>query len=102
MYLLNKLWVVSATRFMAAFLYGVTLLFFIKDVWNIRWKFDRVLWKSMLQYALPLVAVSFAAMVCQMIDKTMLKYFLPYSEKENLAQLGIYGAGTRLAMHGLV
>ncbi len=75
-----------------------TLLFFTKDLWHIRWKFDRVLWKSMLQYALPLVAVSFAAMVCQMIDKTMLKYFLPYSEKENLAQLGIYGAGTRLAM----
>jgi O-antigen/teichoic acid export membrane protein len=75
-----------------------TLLFFLKDIWTTRWSFDRDLWKSMLQYALPLVAVSFAAMVCQMIDKTMLKYFLPFSEKENMEQLGIYGAGTRLAM----
>ena len=49
-------------------------------------------------YALPLVVVSFAGIINEMLDRQLLKYILPYSNEENRAQLGIYGANYKLAM----
>jgi O-antigen/teichoic acid export membrane protein len=52
----------------------------------------------MLVYSLPLVVVSFAGIINEMLDRQLLKYILPYSNEENRAQLGIYGANYKLAM----
>jgi O-antigen/teichoic acid export membrane protein len=60
--------------------------------------FDRKLWWDMVKYALPLVVVSFAGVINEMLDRQLLKYILPYSNEENRAQLGIYGANYKLAM----
>ncbi len=60
--------------------------------------FDRALLKKMVVYALPLVVVSFAGIINEMLDRQLLKYILPYSNEENRAQLGIYGANYKLAM----
>lgn len=60
--------------------------------------FDRDLWRQMMRYALPLVLVSMAGVVNEMLDRAILKYLLPGTRDENLAQLGEYGANYKLAM----
>lgn len=60
--------------------------------------FDRKLLVRMLMYSLPLVVVSFAGIINEMLDRQLLKYILPYSDVENRAQLGIYGANYKLAV----
>lgn len=60
--------------------------------------FDRQLWRAMLHYSLPLVVVGFAGAINEMLDRVLLKYWLPYDITTNLAQLGIYGAAYRLCV----
>ena len=59
--------------------------------------FDKQLWNDMLRYALPLVIVGLAGIVNEMLDRALLKYLLPYSNKVNLHMLGVYGACYKLA-----
>ncbi|MEI6408767.1 MAG: oligosaccharide flippase family protein [Bacteroidota bacterium] len=60
--------------------------------------FDLGLWKKMMVYALPLVLVSMAGVVNEMLDRAILKYLLPGTRDQNLAQVGEYGANYKLAM----
>ncbi len=60
--------------------------------------FDAALWRKMIWYAAPLIIVQFAGIVNQMLDRTMLKWLLPGTPKENLSELGIYGNNYKLAM----
>ncbi len=64
---------------------------------RLRW-YDPVLLKQMLRYAGPLVVVSLAGVVNEMLDRSILIYLLPGSTAWNRAQLGIYGANYKLAM----
>lgn len=75
-----------------------TLLFLLPEYKVSAKYFDKALLKKMLVYALPLVVVSFAGIINEMLDRQLLKYILPYSNEENRAQLGIYGANYKLAM----
>jgi O-antigen/teichoic acid export membrane protein len=59
--------------------------------------FDKLIWREMLRYALPLVIVGMAGIVNEMLDRAMLKFMLPYDVKTNLHQLGVYGACYKLA-----
>lgn len=63
----------------------------------IRAGFDKVLWKKMLVYAGPLIIVGLAGIVDEMFSRAMLKYLLPGTPKENLGQVGIFGANYKLA-----
>ncbi len=63
-----------------------------------RISFDGKLWKEMMIYALPLLLVGFAGIVDEMTGRALLKWLLPGTPDENLAQLGIYGACYKLAM----
>jgi O-antigen/teichoic acid export membrane protein len=51
-----------------------------------------------LQYAAPLILVSFAGVVNEMLDRQLLRYLLPGSIDEVRAGIGIYSANYRLAM----
>ncbi len=55
-------------------------------------------WAKMFTYAAPLILVSMAGIVNEMLDRAILKYLLPGTLEENLAQVGIYGANYKLAM----
>jgi O-antigen/teichoic acid export membrane protein len=61
-------------------------------------RFDPVLWTQMMAYAAPLILVHFAGSINVMFDRAMLKWLLPGSPEENLAQVGIYGNSFKLAM----
>lgn len=63
-----------------------------------RISFDGKLWNEMMIYALPLLLVGFAGIVDEMTGRALLKWLLPGTTEENLAQLGIYGACYKLAM----
>ncbi|MEL6865950.1 MAG: polysaccharide biosynthesis C-terminal domain-containing protein, partial [Bacteroidota bacterium] len=65
---------------------------------QIKWRFDRTLWRKMLTYALPLVIAGIAAVINQLINLPLLKNLLPYSLEENLQQVGIYSACYKLAI----
>jgi len=75
-----------------------TLIFLIPQFRGLQTGFDRALWKKMILYAAPLIIVQFAGIVNQMLDRTMLKWLLPGTPEENLAQVGVYGNNYKLAM----
>lgn len=60
--------------------------------------FDRGLFRRLIRYSLPMVAIGFAGIVNDMLDRAALKYLLPFDPQTNLAQLGIYGACYKLAV----
>lgn len=55
-------------------------------------------WKPVLRYAAPLVVVSLAGVVNEMLDRQLLRYLLPGDDEHVRAQIGIYSATYRLAM----
>lgn len=75
-----------------------TLIFLLPQFKGLQTGFDRALWKKMIFYAAPLIIVQFAGIVNQMLDRTMLKWLLPGTPEENLAQVGVYGNNYKLAM----
>lgn len=75
----------------------VTLVLLSPQFRQIRWAFDRALWSKMIAYSAPLIIVSLAGIVDEMFSRSMLKYLLPGSTKENLGQVGIFGANYKLA-----
>lgn len=78
---------------------GATLLLLLPELLAaFRARFDRDLWQKMLRYAGPLVIVSFAGIVNEMLDRAILTRLLPGTLEENRAQLGIYAANYKLAM----
>lgn len=60
--------------------------------------FDRVLFRKILAYSLPMVVIGFAGIINEMLDRMILKYALPYDPLTNLKQLGIYGACYKLSI----
>lgn len=54
--------------------------------------------KPILQYAAPLIFVSLAGVINEMLDRQLLRHLLPGSFDEVRAQIGIYSANYRLAM----
>jgi O-antigen/teichoic acid export membrane protein len=75
----------------------VTLLLLTPQLRMIRGQFDRVMWRQMMAYAAPLIIVSFAGIVDEMFSRSMLKYLLPGTPQENLADVGVFGANYKLA-----
>ncbi|MDB5283314.1 MAG: polysaccharide biosynthesis protein, partial [Bacteroidota bacterium] len=60
--------------------------------------FDKALFRSMIRYSLPMVFIGFAGIINEMLDRMVLKYWLPYDSHHNLQLLGIYGACYKLSL----
>jgi len=69
----------------------VVLLLLLPEFRNMTFSFDKILWRKMMSYALPLLVAGFAGMINETIDRIFLKYMAPASS-EALVQVGIYGA----------
>lgn len=61
-------------------------------------KGDRNLLIEMLRYAWPVLIIGFAGVINEMLDRMVLKFWLPFDEKTNLTQLGIYSACYKLSI----
>lgn len=65
---------------------------------GLAWGFDRKLFARMLRYSLPMVAIGFAGIINEMLDRALLKYLLPYDLQTNMKMLGIYSACYKLSI----
>ena len=74
----------------------VSLVLLLPDMFRVRMTFDKVLWKKMMLYALPLLIAGLAGMTNETGDRILLKYLLPADIAES--QVGIYGACYRISI----
>jgi O-antigen/teichoic acid export membrane protein len=65
---------------------------------GLTWGFDRAVFIKLLRYSLPMVAIGFAGIINEMLDRALLKYLLPYNLQTNLKMLGIYSACYKLSI----
>lgn len=77
---------------------GAVVLAMLPEFRSFRFSFDFGLFKKMLWYALPLVAVALAGNINQAFAAPLQKYFLGDSIMDNLANAGVYGAAAKLAI----
>ncbi|MBC8051512.1 MAG: polysaccharide biosynthesis C-terminal domain-containing protein [Sphingobacteriaceae bacterium] len=77
---------------------GATILLLYKQIKDIRLQIKWEIFKPMLTYGFPLLFAGLAGMMNETFGRTMLKYLLPGSAEENLAQLGIYNAAYKLSI----
>lgn len=76
---------------------AVTLVFLLPEMTNSTLIFDRIIWKKMMVYALPLLIAGLAGMTNETIDRVLLKQLLPNPEVATF-ELGLYGAFYKLSI----
>lgn len=75
----------------------VTFILFIPLLLKTRLRFNHVVWKKMIEYALPLVVVGVTGIFVLLAGQYLLPVWLPGDETENLIQEGIFGASVKIA-----
>jgi len=75
----------------------ITILLLFPEMFASVWRFDKVLWKKMMIYALPLLIAGLAGMTNETIDRILLKHLLPNTEIA-ASELGLYGAFYKLSI----
>ncbi|MBU1721121.1 MAG: oligosaccharide flippase family protein [Bacteroidetes bacterium] len=75
---------------------AVQMILLIPDFRGFKYVFDKILWRKMMKYALPLLIFGLAGIINETLDRILIKYMLP----ENVAmyQLGIYSACYKIAI----
>jgi O-antigen/teichoic acid export membrane protein len=83
---------------------AITLLILYRDLFAVKFVFDRRLFKEMLWYALPLLLAGMAGMVNETLDRILLRFLLvipPGTADANgyvMSQIGIYGANYKVSI----
>ena len=72
------------------------MLLLVKELTGFRYVFDRALLRRMLTYAWPILVLGIAGILNQTADKILFPYV--YRGADAHAQLGIYGAASKIAM----
>ena len=75
----------------------ITILMLFPEMIKSRWKFNTMLWKKMMWYALPLLVAGLAGMTNETIDRILLKHLLP-DGIDKMASIGVYGAFYKLSI----
>ena len=68
----------------------LTLLILLPEIISIKFEFNKVLWKQMMLYALPIMVWGMSGIVNETFDRILLKHLI--TKGDAMAQLGIYGA----------
>jgi len=74
----------------------VTLLLLSPQILIHKWKFEFILWKSLMKYCWPLLIVGLAGALNQHFDKIIIKYLVPNDLGDR--ETGIYGAIYKLSI----
>lgn len=95
----NKEWGVGYV-FIANLIASIsTLLLLWKEWLGFDWKFDKVLWKTLMLYSLPLIIAGLGGMINETFDRIMVAKLAPFPTEElRNAQVGIYSACYKLSM----
>lgn len=70
-----------------------TLLFVLPDYFRIKWQFDVMLWKKMMQYGLPILVAGIAFAINEHFDKILLDWM-----HVDMADIGAYSACYKIGM----
>lgn len=73
---------------------GSITFFFWKELADLRYGFDKALFRRMFRYAFPLLLLGVAGILNQTVDKIL----FPYLTDNNTVELGIYGGASKIAM----
>ena len=76
---------------------GFITLFFIPDLFRIRWKFDYALLRKMLSYSWPILLLGVVGILNQVADKILFPIVYPDKAQANV-ELGVYGSCVKIAM----
>ncbi len=76
----------------------ITLLFLFREILQIRFEFNKTLWKQMMVYAAPLILVGMGGVINDTMNRIMLLWWLPGNTAANEAQVGIFNACAKLAI----
>ncbi len=75
-----------------------TLILLWKEFISFEWKLDSTLWKTMMIYSLPLIVAGMGGMINETLDRLMLKWWVPGTEKYKEEQVGVYNACYKLSI----
>ncbi len=75
---------------------GIMVFFLMKELTGFKYVFDKALLRKMLDYSMPIMILGVAGILNQTADKIIFPYI--YGGQDAHAQLGIYGAASKIAM----
>lgn len=75
---------------------AIQTFFLLPSVFEVRFSFDSKLLRKLLRYSLPLLILGIAGIMNQTLDKILFPFIKPGAE--GTADLGIYGATSKLAL----
>ncbi|WP_299258990.1 oligosaccharide flippase family protein [uncultured Aquimarina sp.] len=75
---------------------GFVLMLLLPFYTKIKYRFDRVLWKKMMKYALPILIAGIAYSINETFDRILLDKLLPENVAEHM--VGVYSACYKLAL----
>lgn len=76
---------------------SITVLFW-PELTGFRYVFDYRLWRRILAYSFPILILGLAGILNQTVDKIIFPFVYDGTEQAARAQLGIYGAASKIAM----
>ncbi len=74
----------------------VSIILFIPEIFKIKFRFDRTLWRDMIKYSIPLMIAGLPGILNDFSDRIMFRFFSPDGAVWK-SDLGIFQAGTKLA-----
>jgi len=77
---------------------ALTFLVLRKELFQIRFHFDPVLWKRVMSYTYPLIIVGLGGMVNDMLSRLIYQHVVHLPEQQAKHELGIFGNIYRLAV----
>ncbi len=76
---------------------ALTLVMLLPELLKVKLNFDKKLLSKLLRYSLPILVVGLTGIINQNIDKVLIPFLIPESGHP-MQQLGIYGAGVKIAV----
>jgi O-antigen/teichoic acid export membrane protein len=76
----------------------ITLAFLYREILQVKFQFNTVLWKQMMVYASPLILVGMGGVINDTMNRIMLKWWLTGDVAFAESQVGIYNACAKLAI----
>ena len=77
---------------------AVTLLLLYKEVFQIRFQFNKALWRKIMWYASPLLIAGLGGVINETLDRQMLYWLVPGDVLFKKEQVGIYSACYKLSI----
>jgi O-antigen/teichoic acid export membrane protein len=74
-----------------------TLIMLMGEILRVQIRFDRIIWKKLIIYSLPLLVAGLAGSINEAMDRVLMKHLISGNLKP-MEQLGIYGANYKIAV----